>query len=121
MDAPTSVEGYLAGLPAKQRAALERLRKTIRAAAPEAGEAISYGMPAFKDQGRSLVAYAAFKDHCSLFPMSTAVIEANRNALKPYISGKGTLRFTAEEPIPANLVKKIVKARLEENAARRRR
>ena len=121
MDAPTSVEDYLAGLPARSRAALERLRRTIKTAAPGATEAISYGMPAFKDQGRSLVAYAAFKDHCSLFPMSTAVIEADREELGPYVSGKGTLRFTPERPIPAALVKKIVKARLAENEARRRR
>ena len=119
MAAPTSVEDYLAALPEGSRAALEKLRKTIRAAAPEATEAISYQMPAFKDHGRVLVSYAAFKDHCSLFPMSTKVIEAHREELKPYFTGKGTIRFAADKPLPAALVKKIVKARLEENAARR--
>jgi uncharacterized protein YdhG (YjbR/CyaY superfamily) len=121
MAAPTSVEDYLASLPEGSRAALEKLRKTIKAAAPEATETISYQMPAFKDHGRSLVSYAAFKDHCSFFPMSMKVIEAHREELKPYFTGKGTIRFQADKPLPAALVKKLVKARIEENAARRRR
>jgi uncharacterized protein YdhG (YjbR/CyaY superfamily) len=118
---PTSVEDYLAALPEEQRVVLEKLRKTIRAAAPEATETISYQMPTFKDNGRVLVYYAAFKDHCSLFPASNAVMEALGKELKPYFSGKGTLRFTADKPLPAALVKKIVRARIEENAARGRR
>jgi uncharacterized protein YdhG (YjbR/CyaY superfamily) len=118
MASPKSVEEYLSALPADQRKALEKLRRQIRAAAPEATEAISYQMPAFKDQGRFLVSYAAFKDHCSLFPASSAVMEALGDQLEPYVSGKGTLRFTPEQPIPPGVVKKIVKARLEENAAR---
>ena len=120
MAAPTSLEDYLAALPAASRAALEKLRNTIKAAAPGATEAISYKMPAFKDHGRSLVCYAAFKDHYSLFPMSKAVIEAHKEELKPYFTGKGTIRFHVDEPLPVALVKKIVKARIEENAARRR-
>jgi uncharacterized protein YdhG (YjbR/CyaY superfamily) len=121
MAAPTSVEDYLAALPEESRAALERLRKTIKAAAPEATETISYQMPAFKEHGRFLVSYAAFKDHCSLFPASKAVMEGLGEELKPYFSGKGTLRFTPDKPIPAALVKKIVKSRIAENAALRRR
>jgi uncharacterized protein YdhG (YjbR/CyaY superfamily) len=121
MTAPTSVEGYLAALPEESRAALEKLRKTIKAAAPEATETISYQMPAFKDHGRFLVSYAAFKDHCSLFPASEAVLEALGEELKPYFSGKGTIRFTADKPLPSALVRKIVKVRIEENAARYRR
>jgi uncharacterized protein YdhG (YjbR/CyaY superfamily) len=120
MAGPTSVEQYLAALPKASRTALEKLRKTIKSAAPEATETISYQMPAFKDQGRFLVSYAAFKDHCSLFPASNAVMEALGEELTPYFSGKGTLRFQPDKPIPAALVRKIVKARLEENAARRR-
>jgi uncharacterized protein YdhG (YjbR/CyaY superfamily) len=120
MATPTSVDEYLAGLPEEQRAALEKLRETIRAAAPQATETISYGMPAFQQDGRFLVSYAAFKDHCSLYPASSAVREALGDELQPYFSGKGTLRFQADEPIPAALVKKIVKRRLEENAARSR-
>ena len=121
MAAPTSVEDYLAALPEAQRAALEKLRTTIKAAAPEATETISYQMPAFKLHGRFLVWYAAFKDHCSLFPASAKVLDAHGEALRDYFSGKGTLRFTADKPIPAALVKKIVKTRIEENAALRRR
>jgi uncharacterized protein YdhG (YjbR/CyaY superfamily) len=120
MGAPTSVDDYLAALPEEPRAALEELRKTIKAAAPEATETISYQMPTFKDQGRFLVSYAAFKDHCSLFPASGAVMEVLGEELKPYFSGKGTLRFTADKPIPAALVRKIVKTRIEENAASRK-
>ena len=119
MATPTSVEDYLAALPDDQRAALEKLRKTIRAAAPQATEKISYAMPAFEQDGRFLVSYAAFKDHCSLYPASSAVREALGDDLEPYFSGKGTLRFRADEPIPATLVKEIVRVRLEENAARR--
>ena len=121
MAAPTNIEDYLAALPEAQRAALEKLRKTIKAAAPGATETISYQMPAFRDQGRFLVSYAAFKGHCSFFPASNAVLAALGEELKPYYSGKGTLRFTTDKPIPAALVKKIVKTRLEENAALRRR
>jgi uncharacterized protein YdhG (YjbR/CyaY superfamily) len=116
---PSSVDAYLAALPEPQRAALEKLRTTIRAAAPEATEAISYQMPAFKDRGRFLVSYAAFKDHCSLFPASDAVMEELGRELEPYFSGRGTLRFTPEKPIPARLVRRIVKARLAENDALR--
>ncbi len=121
MAKPRSVEDYLAALPEESRAALEKLRKTIKAAAPEATETISYQMPAFKDHGRILVYYAAFKDHYSLFPASTRVIEAHKEELKPYFTGKGTIRFDLGKPLPAALVKKLVKARLEENAARRHR
>jgi uncharacterized protein YdhG (YjbR/CyaY superfamily) len=121
MATPTSVDDYLAALPEAPRAALEELRKTIKAAAPEATETISYEMPTFKQDGRFLVSFAAFKAHCSLFPASEKVLEAHGEELKPYFSGKGTLRFTADKPIPAALVNKIVKTRIEENAALRRR
>ena len=120
MAASTSVEDYLAALPEEQRIALEKLRKTIKAAAPKATETISYQMPAFKQDGRFLVSYAAFKDHCSLYPASYAVMEALGDDLEPYFSGKGTLRFQTDSPIHAQLVEKIVELRLEENAARSR-
>ena len=121
MAAPTSVDDYLAALPEASRAALEKLRKTIKAAAPDATETISYQMPTFTDHGRSLVSYAAFKDHCSLFPASQAVKDALGDELKPYVTGKATIRFHPDKPLPDALVKRIVKARIEENAARRRR
>ena len=119
MAGPSSVEDYLASLPRESHDALQRLRSTIKAAAPEATETISYQMPAFKHGGRFLVSYAAFKDHLSLFTASEAVMDALGEELKPYFSGKGTLRFQADRPIPGALVKKIVKQRLEEIAARR--
>jgi uncharacterized protein YdhG (YjbR/CyaY superfamily) len=121
MAAPTGVDSYLAALPEAPRAALEKLRQTIRAAAPEATEAIAYEMPTFRDDGRFLVSYAAYKHHCSLFPASGAVREALGDELKPYFSGKGTIRFTVDKPLPAALVTKIVKVRLEEIAAGTRR
>ncbi len=119
MATPTSVDDYLSALPEDQRVALERLRKTIRVAAPQATEKISYAMPAFEEEGRFLVSYAAFKDHCSLYPASTAVMEALGDELMPYFSGKGTLRFRVDDPIPTALVTKIVRVRLQENAARK--
>jgi len=121
MDATTEVGRYLASLPDRQRVALEALRATIRAAAPDATEAISYQMPAFKQDGRPVVSYAAFKDHCSLFPMSTAVLDGLAEEVEPFRSGKGTLRFQPDAPLPADLVTRIVETRLVEIAARTRR
>lgn len=121
MAKPKSVDDYLDSLQDWHREALQKLRKQIQTAAPHATETISYQMPAFRDGDRMLVSYAAFRDHCSLFPMSKAVIQANIDQLEPFVSGQGTLRFTRERPLPASLVKRIVKARLEENAVRRRR
>ncbi len=113
MAGPADVDTYLAALGDDQRAALEKLRKTIKAAAPRAVETISYQMPAFKLEGRFLVSYAAFKDHCSLFP-GAAVPDELGDEVKPFVAGKGTLRFTPEKPIPAALVKKIVRTRVRE-------
>jgi uncharacterized protein YdhG (YjbR/CyaY superfamily) len=116
MAGPTSVEEYLAGVPAERRAALEALRRTIRAAAPEATETISYQMPAFRVHGRFLVSYAAFKDHCSLFPASGPVMDALGDELRPYFTGKGTIRFQVNDPLPESLVSRIVRIRLDEIA-----
>ncbi len=122
MAKPSSVEEYLAALPEERRAAMERMRQAIKSAAPDATELISYNMPAFKSHGgQFLVSYAAFKRHYSLFPASEAVIEAAGEDLTPYLSGKGTIRFPADDPIPVSLVERIVKTRLEENAAHERR
>lgn len=120
MSTPAAVDDYLAALPEHSRLALERLRETIRSAAPDATELISYQMPAFKCHGRLLVSYAAFKGHCSLFPMSKGVIETYRDELETFVAGRGTLRFRPEAPIPDSLVRKIVGARLQENAGRAR-
>ena len=110
----TTVDDYLAVVPEPARTTLEKMRATIRAAAPDATEAISYGMPAFKYQGRGLVAIAAFKKHCSLFPMSGAVIEKFKDELEGFRTSKGTLQFPADKPLSATLVKKIIKARMAE-------
>lgn len=109
-----AVEAYLAKVPEPARGTLEKIRAMIRAAAPkEAAEGISYGMPAFKYK-KPLAGYAAFKDHCSLFPMSGAVVAAMKDELKAYVTSKGAIQFPLEKPMPMALVKKIVKARLAE-------
>jgi uncharacterized protein YdhG (YjbR/CyaY superfamily) len=97
--------------------ALQKLRRDIKSAAPEAAEGISYGMPAFKQDG-PLVYYAAFKDHCSFFPASMTVMRRYAAELKRYDTNKGTIRFQAAKPLPATLVKRIVKTRIAENEAR---
>jgi uncharacterized protein YdhG (YjbR/CyaY superfamily) len=117
-DKTTAVDDYLAGLPEEARVTLEKVRKTIKAAAPKAIEVISYQIPTFKMDGRPLVGFAAFKTHCSFFPMSSSVIEAYKDELKQYVTSKGTIRFALDKPLPAALVKKLVKARIEENKAR---
>lgn len=116
---PRTVDEYLARVPPRFRTALQGLRKTIKAAAPDAEEVISYQMPAFRQNGM-LVYYAAFKDHCSLFVGSPKVRRQFSAELKPFEAGKGTARFTPDRPLPAELVTRIVKARVAENAARRR-
>ena len=120
METVEGVEAYLAAVPPEARAALERLRATIRSVVPDATEAISYQMPAFKLHGRGLVAYAAFKDHCSLFPMSKAVIVTHQDELGDRVTGKGTIRFTVDDPLPDALVRKIVEARIAEVGTGRR-
>ena len=112
MAGPASVDDYFAGLPDDARAALQTLREQIRAAAPEATEGIAYQMPAFRQDGRFLVSYAAFKDHCSLFPGTGQMLEELGDEIAPYMSGKGTIRFTVDEPLPPELVEKIVRSRL---------
>jgi uncharacterized protein YdhG (YjbR/CyaY superfamily) len=118
---PTSVKQYLSWQSDEQRAALDRLREVISAAAPEATEGISYSMPAFLLDGKGLVCYAAFKDHYSLFPMSAAVITTHAAELGERVTGKGTIRFEYGERLPIGLVKKIVKTRVAELEAKRTR
>jgi uncharacterized protein YdhG (YjbR/CyaY superfamily) len=119
MAGPRSVEGYLSEIPEEARAALEKVRKTIKATAPNTTETISYQMPTFKYEGRALVGIAAFKNHCSLFPYSKKVLETLEDELRPFdTSGKGTIRFSADKPLPAALIKKIVKVRMKEIEAR---
>jgi uncharacterized protein YdhG (YjbR/CyaY superfamily) len=114
-----TVEEYLAAQTPGHRAALERLRKTIRATLPkDAEEKISYGMPAFYvGPGRPVCYYSAFKNHMSLFPGSSATLKRFSKELKGFKTGAGTVQFTVDDPLPATLVKKIIKARLEEKRA----
>ena len=109
------VESYLAGCPEPHRTTLKKLRATIRSVAPkETTEAISYGIPTFKYKG-GLVAYAAFKAHCSFFPMSGRLVEDFADDLKLYRTSKGTIQFPVDTPLPPALVKKMVKARIFQN------
>jgi uncharacterized protein YdhG (YjbR/CyaY superfamily) len=103
-------DGYLAALSVEQRAALEKLRKAIRTAAPEAEECISYGIPAFRLNGKFLVGLGAAATHCSFYPGST--VQAYKKDLKGYDTSKGTVRFPASKPLPAALVREIVKTRI---------
>jgi uncharacterized protein YdhG (YjbR/CyaY superfamily) len=111
-NATAQIDATLAALPADQRAALQSLRRTIAAAAPSAEETISYSMPAFRYRGRALVSYSAFKTHCSFFPMSAELIETLAGQLAGFATSKGTLQFTPDHPIPADLVERIVRERM---------
>jgi uncharacterized protein YdhG (YjbR/CyaY superfamily) len=108
------VDAYLATLPTDKRTALQKLRTTIAAAAPAAEQGFSYGLPAFRLRGRPLVCYGASAKHCSLHPMSPAVIRAHAADLEGYELSKGTIRFVPETPLPTALVKRLVKARMAE-------
>jgi uncharacterized protein YdhG (YjbR/CyaY superfamily) len=114
MGATEDIDLYLAGLPVEQRDAMSMLRRIIAEAVPEAEEAISYGMPAFRYRRRPLVGYKAAKAHVSLFPMSPAVVEAHGDRLRDWSTSKGTIRFTPEHPLPQDLVVSIVMARVAE-------
>ncbi len=114
-DKAPDVESYLARCPEPHRTTLEKLRATIGSVVPkETTEAISYGIPTFKYKG-GLVAYAAFKNHCSFFPMSGRVVEEFADELKAYKTSKGTIQFPIDKPLSAMLVKKMVKARVAQN------
>ena len=116
---PATIDQYLAPLPADQRDALQKLRKTIRAAAPGVEECISYGMPGFRYDGRMLVWFGAAVKHCAFYP--GGVVQAYAKELAAFETSKGTIRFQPDRPLPAALVRKIVKERIAGNAARRSR
>ena len=118
--APKDVDEYLAGVPEPARSALHKIRKAIRSAVPrKATETISYRMPAFKYK-RVLVWFAAFSNHCSLFP-TASVIEAHKDELKGFSTSKGTVHFPLDKPLPIALIKKLVKARVAQNESKKRR
>lgn len=112
-----NIDDYLGALPEGPRGALTKLRAAIRAAAPRAEECISYRLPAFRHEGRMLVGFGATAKHCAFYLMSDATVAAFQAELDAYDTSKGTIRFSPEEPLPAALVRKLVKARLAENAA----
>ena len=114
---PVTIDEYLAPLSAEKRAALEKLRRAIRSAAPGAEECISYRIPAFRLGGRLLVAFGAAAKHCAFYA-GTFPVRAHRDELRGYDASKGTIRFQADRPLPARLVRKLVKTRIAERAGR---
>lgn len=115
---PTTFDECLAAIDDDKRAALEKLRQTIRALVPTAEECVSYGLPAFRLDGKPLVAIGATANHCAFYLMSGSIVEAHQDELKKYDTSKGTIRFPADKPLPAALVRKLVKARIAENEVR---
>lgn len=116
-----AVDAYLAKVPEPARSTLENVRAIIRSAVPKATtEILSYGIPTFRYKERNVVAYAAFKNHCSLFPLQASLIDEMKDELNSYRTSKGTLQFPLDEPLPAKLLRKMVKARLAENDIRDR-
>jgi uncharacterized protein YdhG (YjbR/CyaY superfamily) len=114
---PKTIDDYLDAVAPDKRAALEKVRKTIRAAAPNAEECISYQIPAFRQNG-VLVGFGASANHCSFFPFNSTTVAAHKADLKGYETSKGTIHFQPEKPLPAALIRRLVKARLAENSAR---
>jgi len=112
---PKTIDEYLAALSDDKRAALHRLRKIIRAAAPKAEECISYGIAAYRLNGMPLVGFGATGKHCAFYLMSASTVAAHQDELSGYDTSKGTIRFQADAPLPAALVRKLVKARIREN------
>ncbi len=113
---PQTIDEYLAGITPEKRAALNRLRRTIHAAFPRAEECISYGIPAFRLDGRVVAWFAAAAPHLSFFP--GGVLEPFKAELKDYEISKGTVRFQPDHPLPAGLVRRMIKARIASVAAR---
>src|SRR2546422_9920449 len=117
--APKNIDEYLARVPEPARGSLNKIRAAIRSAVPpEATETISYGMPAFKHKG-VLAWFAAFANHCSLFP-TASVIEKFKSELKGFVTSKGTIQFPTDKPLPAALVKRMVKARVAQIESKKR-
>lgn len=114
-----TVDEYIARAPKEMQKPLKELRKAIKSAAPEAEEKISWQMPSYRQNGM-LVFFAAFKNHMSFFPASTSTVKIFKNKLKPYEVSGTTIHFTPENPLPASLVKEMVRSRIKENESRAR-
>jgi uncharacterized protein YdhG (YjbR/CyaY superfamily) len=114
---PQTIDEFLALLKREKKAALGKLRRAIRSAAPGAEECISYGVPAFRLRGRFLLAFGASTKHCAFYPGATP-IRVHRRELAKYSTSKGTIRFSADDPLPAALVRKLVKTRVAEYTAK---
>jgi uncharacterized protein YdhG (YjbR/CyaY superfamily) len=113
---PRTIDQYLGTLPEDQRRALSKVRQAIRAAAPHAEECISYSLPAFRLDGKLLVGFGASRSHCAFYPMSGTTVAAHKDDLEGYETSKGTIRFSADEPLPAALIRRLVRTRIAENA-----
>jgi uncharacterized protein YdhG (YjbR/CyaY superfamily) len=112
---PRTIDEYLAGLSPENRTALQKVRRAVHAAAPDAEERISYGMPAFRLNGKLIAGFKAAANHCSFRPMSGETVATLKAELTGYDTSRGTIRFTARDGLPATLVRKLVKARIAED------
>ena len=117
---PETIDEYLAPLSNEKRTALQKLRRDIKSAAPKSEECISYGVAAFRLEGRMLVAFGAAANHCSFYP-GALPIETHKSELKGYSTSKGTIRFPADNPLPVTLVRKLVRTRVAQYAAKQSR
>ena len=117
---PRTIDEYLAGVSGDQRAALEKLRKTILAAAPGVEECISYSLPAFRLNGMLVAGFGASANHCAYYPMSGSIVRAHEDDLSRFATSKGTIRFQPGKPLPMSLVRKLVKARIAETEGQRK-
>jgi len=113
------IDDFLAGVSSEKREALEKLRRSIRAVVPKAEECISYGVPAFRLDGKMLVAFGAGANHCAFYP-GAYPIEVHKDELEEYSISKGTIRFPADRPLPAALVRKLVKTRIAQHTEKRK-
>lgn len=116
---PKNVDDYIASQPENMQASLEKIRQLIKTTAPDAEEVISYSMPAYKFHGM-LAGFAAAKDHYGFYPWNSTTVAQFKEELKNFSTSKGTIRFPTDKPLPAALIKKIVKARMKENLEKKK-
>ena len=109
-----SVDEYLAGLPADQRQLLQGLRERIAKLVPDATQAISYGMPAFRLDGRFLISYAGWKSHCSLYPLTDSFMASHADEIEPFDRTKGSIHFTPQKPLPDRVLDDLIRARVDD-------